>query len=295
MKAKRLHSESIPESQLILNADGSVYHLGITGEQIADTVIVVGDPERVPNITRRFDSVFYRRAGREFVVHTGRVGQREVTVLSTGIGVDNIDIVINELDAAVNIDPATRAPREKLRQLDILRLGTCGALREEIEVGSVIASAYALGYDGVPWHYAAEPDPEESALMEAFITHTAWPQQLARPYCAKASSPLLDQFARDYIHGITVTANGFYGPQNRSLRLPLADSGRMERVRSFAFGDYKATNFEMECAGIYALAGMLNHRALTTCVVLANRYRERFSKDPQHEVNSLIDKTLSHL
>lgn len=295
MKATRLHSGSIPESQLILNDDGSVYHLGITGEHIANTVLVVGDPERVPNITRRFDSVHYRRAGREFVVHTGRVGQREVTVLSTGIGVDNIDIVLNELDAAVNIDPLTRAPRAELRQLDILRLGTCGALREEIAVGTVIASAYAIGYDGVPWHYGAQPEADEIAMGEAFEQHTAWPSILAKPYCAKASDALLSRYATDFLKGITVTANGFYGPQNRSLRLPLANADRMERIRSFAHGQYNATNFEMECAGIYALAGMLNHRPLTACVVLANRYREEFSPDPQKEVNSLIDKILSHL
>ena len=295
MKAQRLHTSAIPESQLILNDDGSVYHLGITGEHIADTVLVVGDPERVPNITRRFDSVFYRRAGREFVVHTGRVGQREVTVLSTGIGVDNIDIVINELDAAVNIDPATRTPKAALRQLDIVRLGTCGALRDDIPVGTVIASAYGIGYDGVPWHYGAEPESDEVAMAEAFVAHVGWPSALALPYCAKASSALLEHFAADFVKGITVTANGFYGPQNRSLRLPLADDQRMERIRSFAHGGYAATNFEMECAGIYALAGMLNHRPLTACVVLANRYREEFSSDPQKEVNTLIDKVLSHL
>lgn len=295
MKATRLHTAAIPESQLILNGDGSVYHLGITGEHIADTVLVVGDPERVPNITRRFDSVHYRRAGREFVVHTGRVGEREVTVLSTGIGVDNIDIVINELDAAVNIDPVTRMPKTTLRQLDIIRLGTCGALREEISVGTVIASAYAIGYDGVPWHYGAQPEADEIAMSDAFVRHTSWPDVLAKPYCAKASDDLLKRYAADFIKGITITANGFYGPQNRSLRLPLADDERMERIRSFDFPPYKATNFEMECAGIYALAGMLNHRPLTACVVLANRYREEFSDHPQKEVNALIDKVLSHL
>ncbi len=295
MKAKHLVDRTIPESQLILNPDGSVYHLGVTGDKIANTVLVVGDPERVPTISAKLDRITYRRVGREFVVHTGVLGQREVTILSTGIGVDNIDIVLNELDAAVNIDPSTRTPRSELRSLDIIRIGTCGSLREDIPVGTPIASAYAIGYDGVPWHYAAEHEPDEAAIAEAFIAHTNWPSELSSPYCAGASESLLSRFANDKVKGITLTANGFYGPQNRSLRLPLADDSRMERIRAFSAKGLNATNFEMECAGIYALSSLLGHRALTCCVVLANRYREEFSSDPAKEVNNLIDNILDRL
>lgn len=295
MKARHLNSSPIPESQLILNSDRSVYHLGITGDAIADTVIVVGDPERVVKVSRKFDSVHYRRAGREFVVHTGRLGSKEITVLSTGIGVDNIDIVINELDAAVNIDAATRTPKSKTRSLDIVRLGTCGALREDIEIGTIIASAYAIGYDGVPWHYDLAPEEDEIAMSTAFQAHTGWPDYLATPYCAKASTKLLALYAQHCLHGITVTANGFYGPQNRSLRLPLRDPLRMERIRNFSSAGLNATNFEMESAGLYALSGMLNHNPLTLCVVLANRYREAFSSDPESATNTLIDNFLSQL
>lgn len=295
MKATHLVDRAIPESQLILNPDGSVYHLGVTGDKIADTVLVVGDPERVPTISAKLDRITYRRVGREFVVHTGVLGQREVTILSTGIGVDNIDIVLNELDAAVNIDPVTRTPRAQLRSLDIIRIGTCGSLREDISVGTPIASAYAIGYDGVPWHYASEHEADEAEIAEAFKAHTQWPDELSSPYCAKANDELLIRFADDKVKGITMTANGFYGPQNRSLRLPLADDSRMERIRAFSAKGLNATNFEMECAGIYALSSLLGHRALTCCVVLANRYREEFSSDPAKEVNNLIDNILDRL
>jgi uridine phosphorylase len=295
MKATELNTGRIPESQLILNDDQSVYHLGITGAHVADTVIIVGDPERVTTLSQRFDQVIYRQASREFVIHTGRLGTREITVLSTGIGVDNIDIVINELDAAVNIDPSTRQVREQLRSLNLIRIGTCGALQEDIEVGALIASAFAIGYDGVPWHYKGAFEPEEKALADAFTHHARWPEELSKPYCAKASSVLLEQFGGNAINGITLTANGFYGPQNRSLRLRLSDDERLERIRTFAHEGMVVTNFEMECAGIYALSSMLGHRALTLCVALANRYREAFSKDPKKDVNTLIDKVLSQL
>lgn len=295
MKATHLNKNRIPESQLILNADGSVYHLGLRGEDIADTVIIVGDPDRVPKISVRFDTVRFRKSGREFVIHTGSLRGREITVVSSGIGVDNIDIVLNELDAAVNIDPVTRQPRENLRHLNIVRIGTCGALREDIPVGTFIASAFAFGYDGLPYHYSCAFDSEEQKLAAAFQTHCNWDQRLAQVYCVRAGSQLLQTVGADMVHGITVTANGFYGPQNRSLRLPLFDPERMEKVRTFEHEGMRTVNFEMECSGIYALSGALEHQALTTCVVLANRYLEAFSSDPEMEVNKLIDKVLSRL
>lgn len=295
MKAKRLQSAAIPESQLILQKDGSVYHLGVRGEDIADTVLIVGDPERVPIISALFDSIRLRKENREFVIHTGAWQGQAITVLSSGIGVDNIDILINELDAAVNIDPDTRTPRSDLRSLRLIRIGTCGSLREDIPVGSFIASAFAIGFDGVPWHYLGEMDQEEAEMAAAFRSHTQWAEELARPYCARADQDLLEHIGAGMVQGVTLTANGFYGPQNRSLRLPLSDDQRMERVRSFSHAGWKASNFEMECAGIYALSGMLGHRALTCCVVLANRYREEFSSDPESSIKGLINIVLSRL
>lgn len=295
MKARHLNSNFIPESQLILNDDGSVYHLGVTGDQVADTVLIVGDPDRVPIISKRFDSIEFKKSGREFCIHTGRVGKKRVTVLSTGIGVDNIDIVMNEIDAAVNIDPVSRMPVSSLRQLRMVRLGTCGSLRADIPIGTTIASSYAVGFDGVPWHYDMEMEKEERELAEAFQEHTSWPNELAKPYCAKADKLMLNNIGQGMVHGITMTANGFYGPQNRSLRLPLNEKDRMDRIRSFNHGQLNATNFEMECAGLYALGGLLGHRMLTCCVVLANRYNEEFTKDLSKAVDHLIDAVLERL
>lgn len=295
MKARHLNTHRIPESQLILNADNSVYHLGITGDQVADTVLVVGDPGRVPTISNKFDSVEFKESGREFCVHTGRVGKKRVTVLSTGIGVDNIDIVMNEIDAAVNINPETRMPNSQLRQLRMVRLGTCGALQADIPIGTAVASAYAIGYDGVPWHYDMEMEPQELAIADAFQKHSNWPQELAKPYCARADKLMLNNIGEGMVHGITLTANGFYGPQNRSLRLPLKENDRMEVVRSFGFNGLNTNNFEMECAGLYALGSLLGHRMLTCCVVLANRYNEEFTTDPLKAVDHLIDAVLERL
>lgn len=295
MKVNRFNTGFIPASQLILRPDNSVYHLGVQGSDIADTVLVVGDPERVPLISGRFDFIDRKISGREFVIHTGVYKSKPVTVLSTGIGVDNIDIVINELDAAVNVDPITRRVNEQMRTLNIIRLGTCGALREDVPIGTVVASTYAIGYDGVPWHYGAEMTSLESELTARFELATNWPNVFAKPYCAACDEGLLRRIGHDFEHGITFTANGFYGPQNRSVRLPLRDDSMMDKLRTIECHGYRATNFEMECAGIYALASMLGHKALTCCVVLANRYAEQFTIDPEKEVNRLIDAVLERL
>lgn len=295
MKAKHLLNKEVPESQLIITDEHAVYHLNVRGDHIADTVIVVGDPDRVALITSRFDSLETVIRGREFHVHTGHFKGKRLTVLSTGIGVDNIDIVVNELDAAVNIDPLTRKPKAELRTLRIVRIGTCGALREDIPMGTMVASKYAIGYDGVPWHYDLEMEPDEQDLALAFVAKTDWPAELARPYCAKADKTLLETVGEGMLHGLTITANGFYGPQNRQVRIPLRDAEMMERVRLFEHGGERTANFEMECAGLYALGGMLNHQVLTTCVVLANRYNESFTTDPAKAVNTLIDHVLERL
>jgi uridine phosphorylase len=295
MKVNRYNTGFIPASQLILRTDNSVYHLGVKGSDIADTVLVVGDPDRVPMISSRFDFIDRKISGREFVIHTGVYQSKPVTVLSTGIGVDNIDIVINELDAAVNVDPITRQVNNQLRTLSIIRLGTCGALREDVPIGTVVASTYAIGYDGVPWHYGGEMTSREAEVAARFELATNWPDLFAKAYCAECDEELLQRIGHDFEHGLTFTANGFYGPQNRSVRLPLRDDSMMDKLRTIECHGYRATNFEMECAGIYALASMLGHKALTCCVVLANRYAEQFTIDPEKEVNRLIDAVLERL
>ncbi len=295
MKAVRLNNQRIPESQLILSEHFNVYHLGIRADHIADDVIVVGDPERVGRITARFEEIEFISRQREFHVHTGIFRSKRITVMSTGIGVDNIDIVINELDAAVNIDPLTRKPRGERRRLNIIRLGTTGALRPEITIGTKIASAYAIGFDGVPWHYDLEMEEDEKEIALAFSGQTDWPPELAKPYCAKADPELLHTIGADMTQGVTITANGFYGPQGRSLRLPLKHASLIDRIRAFQHRSYHATNFEMECAGLYALSSALEHRVLTCCVVLANRYNEKFTEDPLKAVDALIDQVLERL
>lgn len=295
MIANRTNTDFVPASQLILNEDNSLYHLGLKDEHIADTVIIVGDPDRVEMISNRFDSVEFKIEQREFKTHTGALRGKKLTVISTGIGVDNIDIVINELDAAVNVDPKTRKPKSKLRSLRLIRLGTCGALRKDIPLGTPIASAFAIGMDGVPWHYDMKMTPEEEVVANAFVAHTKWRSTLADPYCAKADKLMLNNIGAGMIHGITVTANGFYGPQGRSVRLKTSDSEWLEKLSNFEVNDVQASNFEMESAGIYALGSALGHRVLTCAVALANRQGEVFTKDPQKAVEGLIDLVLSRL
>lgn len=295
MKAEGLNNKRVPETQLILTEQLNVYHLGIRGDHIADDVIVVGDPERVGRITARFDEIEFISRQREFHVHTGIYRSKRITVMSTGIGVDNIDIVVNELDAAINIDPLSRKPRKEQRKLNIIRLGTTGGLRPDIPIGSKIASAYAIGFDGVPWHYDISMEDDEKDLALAFSGQTNWPAELAKPYCAKADHELLHTIGEGMIHGVTITANGFYGPQSRSVRLPLSHPDLLERIRTFEHKGFRATNFEMECAGLYALSSALEHRVLTCCVVLANRYNEKFTEDPLKAVDALIDQVLERL
>ncbi|MFK7757424.1 MAG: nucleoside phosphorylase [Flavobacteriales bacterium] len=289
-------SERFSESELILRPDSTVYHLGVRGEDIADRVIIVGDPERVALISERFDAVRFRVASREFCIHTGVLNGIELTVISTGIGVDNIDIVINELDAAVNIDPISRTVNAKLRKLKFLRLGTSGALNSSIDIHSVVCSEAAIGMDGVPHFYNVPYEPQELKMVEAFKSHTHWSEKLAEPYAVLASKSLLDQFndVFDY-KGITITANGFYGPQNRQLRGRLSFPDLESRYQTFKLNHMAVTNFEMETSGIYALSKMLGHEHLTLCVILANRIKKQFSKSPEKAVSHLIDKALNTL
>lgn len=276
------------ETELILNADGSIYHLKLRPEQIADTVFVVGDQGRVPMISKYFDSIEHKVQSREFLTHTGYYGKKRLSVVSTGIGTDNIDIVVNELDAAVNIDLDKRALKEQHTSLNIIRLGTTGALQPEIPVDSLVASAYGLGFDGLMHFYDFDPSLAEEDMADAFSKHLNWSNKLPDPYIFKASPVLLEKMAPDLIKGITCTANGFYGPQGRELRLPLAFPGMNSLIESFEFGEHRITNLEMETSALYGLGKLMNHHTLTICNVIANRIRKEYSKDVKKSVDAMI-------
>lgn len=291
MKARRLRSASeiIPNTHLILNSDLSVYHLAVKGDQIADDIWIVGDPERVPKISKYFDCIQVQLHRREYVLHTGLLKGKPLTVVSSGIGVDNIDILINELDAAVNVNPATRQINPQLRQLRFLRLGTSGAIRPEIPIHTIVAARFSFAHDGVPLSYEAEMEAKEKELLTSLKERVL---TFDTTYVAQSSEELLQRYPIFDIQGITYTANGFYGPQGRSVRLQsLAED--LTPLQSVRWLDLQVTNIEMESAGLYAIAGLLGHQALTCCVLLANRATQEFSETPEQAVESLIQKAIA--
>ncbi|MCF8230788.1 MAG: nucleoside phosphorylase [Bacteroidales bacterium] len=277
----------IAESELILNSDGSIYHLGLTPEMIADTIILVGDPGRVGTISSFFDKVDYQKHNREIITHTGTYAGKKLSVMSTGMGTDNLDIVINELDALVNIDFNTRQEKAEKQSLNLVRLGTSGAMQQEIAVDTFVASEYGLGLDGLMNFYNA-PAINEEELERELIRQTQWPERLAYPNIIKASPELLKLFEEGFSHGITATAPGFYGPQGRVLRMPLAYPDLNERLQRFEFQGKKVVNFEMETSALYGLGRSLGHKTLTICAVIANRIRGEYSHRHQDTVNRLI-------
>lgn len=283
------------ESELIINPDGSVYHIKLKPEHIAPTVIVVGDQNRVETISRHFQKVEFKIQSREFATHTGIYKNTPITVLSTGIGTDNIDIVMNELDAAVNIDLEKRVPKEKHTSLDIIRLGTSGALQEDIEVDTFVASAYGLGLDGLIYFYQYDEAILEKELMDAFIGQTGWNEKLPHPYIVKASDRLLNKVAGGLRQGITATASGFFGPQGRELRIPLAYPELNKKIEDFEYKGKVITNFEMETSAIYALGKTLGHNTLTVCDIIANRVNKTYSKDYKKSVNEMIEFVLERI
>ncbi len=288
----------IPESELILNPDGSVYHLHLLPEQIAPTIITVGDPDRVDMVSRHFDHIEHRVQKREFITHTGRIGSRAVTVISTGIGTDNIDICLNELDALVNIDLHTRTVKEQHTALDIVRIGTSGCLHNDIPLGSFLASDYGLGLDGLMLYYEAPQHRRADALYDALWAYAR--EKKVRfplpPTVAKGSEILLQRFASEQIlHGITLTAPGFYAPQNRQLRVKSTMSDLLDMLVGFSYENLRITNFEMETAGIYGLCEILGHRALSLNVLIANREAGKFIADPYTAVDKLIKFSLDRL
>ncbi len=286
----------IPETELILRPDGSLYHLGITPEDVLDKVLIVGDPERVPLISAHFDKVFRKVSSREFVVHSGELAGKGITVVSSGIGVDNIDIVINELDAAVNIDLATRQIKNTTKSLEIVRIGTSGTIQEDIPVGSFVASAFAFGLDGVPYSYSDSAlEDTEKELVGFLKEEVPFLSTQSGLYAVQSSKHLLQRLAADMTQGITATQNGFYGPQGRSVRLQSKVETVIDELSKLRFQGYRITNFEMECSGIYALASMLGHKSLTVCAILANRATKEFHKNPSKSMESLINTVLERV
>lgn len=285
-------TQRIAESELIINNRGAIYHLNLLPEELAHTIITVGDPDRVELVSRNFDSVEVKQQHREFVSHTGFIGKKRLTVISTGIGTDNIDIVLNELDALVNIDLKTRTIKDAHTSLDIIRIGTSGSLQSSIPVDSFVASTHGLGLDNLLNYYRLDHNVEEKQLLQSFITHTQLHGQITHPYISSASPSLLKNFVKEFHHGITVTCPGFYGPQGRILRLGIKNPELIDRLTSFSFGQHQITNFEMETSGIYGLGRLLGHHCLSLSAIVANRVQKEFSKDSNVLVDKLIKNTL---
>ncbi len=278
-------------SELILNTNGTVYHLDLHPENIADTIITVGDPSRVEMVSRYFDSIEFKGSKREFVTHTGRIGNKRLTVISSGIGPDNIDIVLNELDILANIDLPTGLSKEQHTSLQIIRLGTSGALHSDIPVDTLLLSESAFGLDNLLHFYKYDADDETRAMQQALLTHCAFPAAI-QPYYFKASEHLVGMFGDDFLHGITLTAPGFYGPQGRQVHAPVRIPGLLDIVSTFRMDGKRITNIEMESAAIFGLSKILGHAAVSVNAILANRATASFSSDTHAAVDRLIRTAL---
>jgi uridine phosphorylase len=286
----------IKNSELILNADGSIFHLHLKPEQIADTILLVGDPGRVETISAMFDKIEFTVRNREFVTSTGTYKGKRLTVLSTGIGTDNIDIVINELDALANINLTTREIAEKHRTLRFVRVGTSGSLQADIHLNSWLVSEKSVGFDGMITFYANRDKACDMEFEAAFREFTSWHLDLPTPYVVNASEKLLDLFTGfNFVRGVNISAPGFYGPQGRVLRLPLAIPDLNDKLEDFRFGDQKITNYEMESSAIYGLSRMLGHEALTICLIIANRVTREANENYYPEMEKLIRVVLDKL
>lgn len=285
----------IKASELILNPDGSIYHLNLLPKHLANTIITVGDPDRVERVTRHFDKIEFKVKKREFYTQTGYYKGKRISVISTGIGPDNIDIVLNELDALVNIDFKTRELKKEITSLDIIRIGTTGSIQKEIPVDEFVISESAIGFDGLLHFYDSE-HIQDLEFAEAFIKHLNWLPKKAAPYVVDAGKDLIDRLQDKDIHkGVTGTNIGFYGPQGRILRLALQDTEMNRKIATFSFNGKKITNLEMETSAIYALSILLGHQAISMNAVIANRAVGTFSKDPKKTVDQLIKHTLEGL
>lgn len=285
-----------PPSELIINDDSSIFHLHMRPEQLADRIILVGDPGRVDTVAAHFDSKEHDTTNREFHSITGTFQGKRITVLSTGIGCDNIDIVLNELDALANIDFATRTERTQHRQLTIVRVGTCGGLQPFTPTGSFIASVKSIGFDGLLNYYAGRNEVCDLQLEEAFKRHMQWSPLKGSPYVAQACPELIDQIAgKDMVRGITIACGGFYGPQGRQIRLKIQDPDQNKKVEAFEYDGLHICNFEMESSAVAGLSALLGHRAMTCCMVIANRYTTEMNTNYQTSIDSLIKMVLERI
>ena len=285
----------IPESELIINDDGSAFHIHLKPEELADKVILVGDPGRVDMVGEFLEEKEFRHASREFVSITGKYKGSRITVLSTGIGTDNIDIVLTELDSLANVDFKTREVRPDHRRLTILRIGTTGAIQPDIPLGSFIFSEFSVGCDGLLNWYADIDKVNIPEMEEAFKKHTHWDSRLSSPYFVKAGQRLIDAFRDCTVKGVTISAQGFYGPQGRVVRLPLAMPDMLETFESFRFGEYRITNFEMESSAVAGLAAHLGHEAGTVCCAIANRYLKDSNTNYKPRVRQLVELALGKM
>lgn len=288
--------EYFAESELVINGDGSIFHLHLLPEQLADKVILVGDPGRVGLVASHFDSRECEVSNREFKTITGTYKGKRITVLSTGIGCDNIDIVMNELDALANIDFETRTEKETHRTLTLVRIGTCGGLQPETPVGTYVASVKSVGFDGLLNFYAGRDDVSDLPLENAFKKTVGWSLKMGNPYVVTASEKLIERVAADdMVKGITVACGGFFGPQGRQLRLPLADPQLNEKIEGFEYNGLKVTNFEMESSALAGLAALMGHEAMTCCMVIANRRAKRMETDYKGDIEGLITTVLDRI
>ena len=285
----------IAESELIINDDGSVFHLHLRPEEVADNVILVGDPGRVDLVAEFLTDREFRRQSREFVSVTGKYRGRRLTVLSTGIGTDNIDIVMNELDALANIDFSTREVKAEKKSLNILRIGTSGAIQPDIPQGSFVFSHISVGCDGLLNWYAGRDSIALGGMEEAFKEHTGWDRHLPDPYFVKAGEDMISRFEDCTVKGMTISASGFYGPQGRVLRMPLAMPDMLDTFASFRYDGWRITNFEMEGSAIAGIAAHLGHNAGTVCCIIANRYLKTGNPDYKPQVRKLVEFSLERL
>ena len=283
----------IAETELILTPENKIYHLNLSKDEIANDIILVGDPNRVSVISNKFESIEHKIQNREFVTHTGILNGKRISVIATGIGPDNIDIVVNELDALVNIDFKTRTINKKKKTLNLIRLGTSGGLQKDIEVDSFLASSFGLGLDNIAYFYESEEIIEQD-MSKKYKQHAHWPENLSNPYIVKASNNLLSLFP-DVKKGITATAPGFYGPQGRTLRLNPYITNLHEKMESFNYKENRITNFEMETSALYYLGKSLGHNTLTICAIIANRLTKEYSKDYKKTVEKMIDLVLKRI
>lgn len=292
MSSKRI----IPSSELIINADGSVFHLHLRPEQLADKVFLVGDPARVDMVASRFERIECNVSSREFHTITGYYQGKRITVVSHGIGTDNIDIVLNELDALANIDFETRQIKDELRQLTLVRVGTSGGLQDETPIGSYVAAVHSVGFDGVLYFYADSQRVRHRAFEEALIQQLDWQLGGLRPYVVPADPSLIEQICgSDILRGNTIAANGFYGPQGRQLRLALQDPGLNAKIQAFDYEGLRLTNYEMESSSLAGLAALMGHRAMTVCCIIAGRKAQNMNTDYKGSIEGLIDLVLERI